>query len=389
MERKFGLKPVKKDFRDKNHHATFGTLPLSQLPENYVLESVVLNQNGEKCTAYSACAVRASMLGKEMDAEDFWNKEAIIAGSYSAEGYDLKIPMKTGVKLGFNGLDGTENKANVYLSVKDDVYDLFDDIRVAIWQGVDEKRTIETGVKWRMIWDDAKDGIIPSIDDKNFLGGHAIKIAGWKTINGVCYLIVQNSWGLSAPGSFNGLYYFPREVVNRDFTFGNFYFTDQITKEQAQAYSQILAWMSQILHSMLDWLKGKNGIVPPPPNPILPPQPTYLWDNATNSRHSVRVICDEEGLPVSQKNELCATIACETKGTFDPKIIHKNDNGTTDFGICQINDYWNIGTGKPFPSSDYVLTHPEECVRWMCKKWKQGQQYLWSCYRFNLYKDYL
>jgi hypothetical protein len=35
------------------------------------------------------------------------------------------------------------------------------------------------------------------------------------------------------------------------------------------------------------------------------------------------------------------------------------------------NDYYNIGTGKPFPSVSYVLNYPEACVRRICQYYKQ------------------
>lgn len=129
----------------------------------------------------------------------------------------------------------------------------------------------------------------------------------------------------------------------------------------------------------------------PPEAPIAPVEPPkYLWDTTEHARHSVRLICDEEGLSVKEKNDLSATIHCESN--YNPKCIHKNlVNGkvqTTDFGICQVNDYWHIGPGKDFPSVDYVLNNPDACVRWMCKQWRMGRGKLWVCYLKNMYKNY-
>lgn len=126
-----------------------------------------------------------------------------------------------------------------------------------------------------------------------------------------------------------------------------------------------------------------------------PVQPKYLWDNPVNIRHSVRVICDEEGLTLEQKNSMCATIGGESGWKIN--IVHPNyviRNGvktvsSIDFGVCQINDYYHIGKGKDFPSSNYVLNNPEACVRWMCKLWKAGQRNLWIAYKSGSYKKYL
>lgn len=112
-----------------------------------------------------------------------------------------------------------------------------------------------------------------------------------------------------------------------------------------------------------------------------PTPPKYLWDTRENCRHSVRVICDEEGLTVAQKNDLSSTVHCESN--YYPRCVHPNTiNGrvsSTDWGIAQVNDFWHIGNGKDFPSTEYVLDNPEACVRWMCRQWKAGNGRLWVC----------
>ncbi len=120
-----------------------------------------------------------------------------------------------------------------------------------------------------------------------------------------------------------------------------------------------------------------------PDEPISPPitlaPPRYLWDTKDNCRHSVRVICDEEGLTVQQKNNLSATV--------HPNIVN-GKTSSTDFGIAQINDYWHIGVGKDFPSSDYVLNNPEACIRWMCRQFKADNAKAWVCYGRGLFHNY-
>lgn len=74
-----------------------------------------------------------------------------------------------------------------------------------------------------------------------------------------------------------------------------------------------------------------------------PPHPTYDWSTPLAARHSVRVICDEEGLTVEEKNTLCATIGGES-GWRTQAINHNRVDGkvvSTDFGICQWNDYYH------------------------------------------------
>jgi hypothetical protein len=141
-----------------------------------------------------------------------------------------------------------------------------------------------------------------------------------------------------------------------------------------------------------------NPIPPPAPAPApiipttLPVQPTYLWDTKENARHSVRLICDEEGLSVLDKDDLTACV--EVESDFRPLAIHHNIDRagrmfSTDYGIVQVNDFWHIGPGKDFPSVDFVFTHPEACVRWMAKLFKAGKKNLWSSYNSGAYKQYL
>lgn len=122
---------------------------------------------------------------------------------------------------------------------------------------------------------------------------------------------------------------------------------------------------------------------------------TPLWDTPEKARHSVRVICDEEGLSVKDKNILTACVQVESG--FDPQAIGKhNSNGTRDWGISQFNDgknaqgvpYW-IGEGAAFSSTDEVLNNPEKCIRLMCKMWLARKQYLWSSFQSGAYKKYL
>lgn len=113
----------------------------------------------------------------------------------------------------------------------------------------------------------------------------------------------------------------------------------------------------------------------------------YLWDTPRQAKHSSRVIMDKYGLSWKEKNLLCAVIQCESG--FNPKATHKNKNGTADWGIVMVNDYYWIGKGKKFPSADYVLNNPEVCVRWMIKEYKNGHLNWWICYKGGYYKKYL
>lgn len=125
------------------------------------------------------------------------------------------------------------------------------------------------------------------------------------------------------------------------------------------------------------------------PNPAVvePVAPKYDWDTPDLARHSVRVICDEEGLTLEQKNTMCATVGAES-GWKTTAINYNKVNGkvaSTDYGICQWNDKYH---GKEI-TPDEAVNNPEKAVRLMCAYWKRGQRNLWIGYKSGNYKRYL
>lgn len=151
-----------------------------------------------------------------------------------------------------------------------------------------------------------------------------------------------------------------------------------------------LKYFAQLLFPRPEEVK-ENPVI----NPVTETSPlpeTLKWDNFENSRHSVRVICDEEGLTWEQKNLITAVIHAESGFNNKAKCLNKKKDGTissTDWGICQINDYWHIGQGKSFPSVDYVINNPDKVVRWMIKMYRGGSLKLWVAYTNGSYKKYL
>lgn len=133
---------------------------------------------------------------------------------------------------------------------------------------------------------------------------------------------------------------------------------------------------------------ASNTPTPPVPTPApITPTTALLWDTPENVRHSVRVICDQEGLTPQQKNDLTRTLHCESG--FHTNAIHPNLNGngkvmSTDYGLCQWNDYYH---GKEI-TPDEALHNPEKAVRLMCQYVKRGQLKLWVCYSSGLYLNY-
>lgn len=60
------------------------------------------------------------------------------------------------------------------------------------------------------------DGIVPMpIRGEKLLGGHALNVVGYKTINDKLYLIIKNSWGVSEGNK--GYYYLPAEYFSKSY----------------------------------------------------------------------------------------------------------------------------------------------------------------------------
>ncbi len=240
MNRNFGLKPLKRDKRDYSHHKTFGSAPLTGIPDEYTLFSTILNQGATpKCTAYSSCAIREVQAGVAFDPDFFFAQEGVVAGAASADGYDLRITMKTGCNGGFKPTQGDITKPpsdfneDSFFTV-DGPYDLFDNSRsaMAIAKAMAEKRCVQFGTTWFLEWSFAQGGVIQgSYATLTPIGLHALKGAGWTRHkkdgtplpalpNNDPYLAIQNSYGTGYGD--DGIFYFPRAVVNKYFSEGAF-----------------------------------------------------------------------------------------------------------------------------------------------------------------------
>lgn len=178
----------------------------------------------------------------------------------------------------------------------------------------------------------------------------------------------------------------------------------KLTEEKRKSFLAILADILKKLLNIqteVDKLKEKEEaevkvpvtapivVTTPFPEPVAP---KYLWDTQRNTAHSVRVICDDEGLNFANKDIITAVVAGESE--FKNTAINRNRNSagvvtSTDWGVCQINDYWHVGKGKEFSSVDEILTKPEKAVRFMIRMSKAGKLNLWIAYKNGSYKKYL
>jgi hypothetical protein len=137
---------------------------------------------------------------------------------------------------------------------------------------------------------------------------------------------------------------------------------------------------------------------PPTPTPANPDVLTQDWTTRQGIYHNVRVLCDLAGLILDEKNTICACIYQEsTFYNYLPNgapVKHENLNAdgslsSTDWGLCQINDYFHIGTGKDFPTVDYVLQNPKEVVEWMIEMYQSGDLAQWDSFKSGAYRQWL
>ena len=123
--------------------------------------------------------------------------------------------------------------------------------------------------------------------------------------------------------------------------------------------------------------------------PTTAPDPDALipdWSIHANARHNVRALADLCGLSEVQKNLMSQVLHCESN--YNVNCVHPNIvNGkvmSTDYGICQWNDYYH---GKEISPED-ALHNPEKAVRLMCEYVKAGRISQWVCYSRGLYEAY-
>ncbi len=272
----FGLKPSTYDPRDFSHAKVFGMPKREQLPENDFFVSEPLEIKDQKqtdfCTAYAASAVSEDQENVPLCPEYTFMAAKRILGknAWKEWGLELRDICRAACKYGFLEKDhypfigmevdrdflanpanwkeesdilAEDHKKQSFFDAVDGPYDTFDNLRATLFKNAAEKRSILTGVNWRYAWNTAEKGIIPRAGWENEAGeGHAVKVFGQIKLDDpenpgkkALYLIVQNSWGDDSGD--NGLFYFPREVVNKEFVFGAFTFSD-MPREQAEYHSE-------------------------------------------------------------------------------------------------------------------------------------------------------
>lgn len=379
---------LREDSRDKVFKKMFGQVVT--LPDEYNADSSLPDDvqpiGDVKCTCYTTCGIAEDQEKREFDINDLWQR--IPSNQFGAEPRDV---LKEAVSKGLlpQGQKDRVKDWKSFWSAKDGLKDTFDNVRSAIYMS---QSPVGVALYWCQEWLNVPEmGVMPL--GKTQLNGHMFQVEGWKNLYGTPYLIVE-AW------------------IGRKLLMDRNVFNDAMSKYGTQAWVLSTAEIDEkrtktILETIRDLcinviIKMKELLVlkqqpnQPPSKPTNDYQevketimkPTYEWDTQEKARHSVRVICDEEGLTVGQKNELCGTVGGESN--WKPRATGKpNKNGSRDYGIVQLNDHFWIGEGKLYPNIEAVYNDPEGCIRWMCKQWKAGKKNWWYAYKNGSYKQYL
>jgi hypothetical protein len=201
-------------------------------------------------------------------------------GTYKTWGGDLRSGCKVATEIGFievgQNPDDFSGKSRDYIAnwnnwkldqliplaqqhrkqsyfKADGPFDTFDNFRSHLWANRFEKSSIYTGATWRPGWLYAKDGIIPRHPIAGGVG-HAFKLLGQVVINGEPFLVAQNSYGKDAGK--DGLHFFAREVVNREFNFGGYMFKDMLREDAEKILRGKGLLPNNSSSSLWDWVKG-------------------------------------------------------------------------------------------------------------------------------------
>lgn len=250
-----GLNPTPYDERDLTLGA-ITTLPkLSSLPDDFILDGIKIKdqKRTDFCTQFMATGMSSLQENVDLSPEWAFAMTKNITGDVDGYGENLRTAMATHIKKGaveaknvpysvethdsdfLRRLENYDSKLLLtaiqhmkqsYVKVTGQ-YDAFSNIQATLWKYRNEKRGIAMGCIFG--WN-SNDKILDTIPKSG--GGHAMWYAGWKTIEGIPYLVVVNSYGTRRGD--RGYHYMSREVVNHfESMYGAYMFID-LSPEQVR-----------------------------------------------------------------------------------------------------------------------------------------------------------
>lgn len=304
--------------RDFSYKKTFGAFTETKLPDDFTVDKQVwIKDQGsdDSCVGQAIAAVSETQEEVELSPWYTWSKtRQIMNASLQVFGADPRSACKAAIKYGFlqknvdtiinrneaaNWKNYTANEDNLAkLHRKGSFFkidggkDLFESIIFCLDRHKVDKMTAFVGTYWQPEWTYSAGGIIGNQWGNTALP-HAFKASGLKYINGNPYLVCQLSNGENIGDK--GIFYFPREQVNRFLFAYAFYDLDpNIVKKETWTFLQSL---KDFLVKLVDALVYEPTVLTnksepksetkPEPMPEVKPEPKVsLWAKA---------IQDEEG----------------------------------------------------------------------------------------------
>jgi len=261
------------------YHKVFGAATLTGVPDDFLIPKLfpIQNQNPWPfCFAHGFCSVSEDDEKVKLD-ECLQAAFAYdVLGKINPNGCDLVTVCKSGIKYGsgekglkvpdsldinvvgklsnYDQLDilkAAIHKKKGYVEITGP-YDTFDNIRSVIFA---QKKAALSGCAWRFEYWYPANGVIPNLQTPT-KDGHAFVIRGWKMVNGQLCLIAQLSNGEGV--GVGGYVYFTREIVNREFTYGNLLLVDLDVNAAKQNTWTTLQKMIDYLVALLTKMKGQK-----------------------------------------------------------------------------------------------------------------------------------
>ncbi len=287
----------RKDPRNFSRKKKFGAfLDVSQIPDfDLDPNPIIKNQlDSYMCTAFSNTSVSEVQEGVELSPEYAYQKTNVLMGVKHSQGADyfkaLKVHCKFGCieqkdapfTLADKGQFFVENSDNWDTSydtqalvhkkksylICDQGNDAFDSALIAMYQSYQtfkntlnksDLRAVSHAMYWMPEFQYMQHGMIPESSTWNIkLGsGHNVKLKGKKTIDGVQFIVVQNSYGEGVGDG--GMYYFPRQTFNACH-FESATFEDVSSDEEKNSQWSLMARLWDKMWNLLKSLSQSLGI---------------------------------------------------------------------------------------------------------------------------------
>lgn len=237
----FQKNPWKPDPRDTRFtKVAFGAPALPTFPKTLARHRrPVKNQgNSLSCTAQASTLASEYQEGVSLSAEFQWKETCRQLGTYVPDGADYRTALAVHCKVGAlqqekspfrfpiddsqtignwsNWPDYPREEIEQYRKASyvqiPRVGDNFDSVRSALLRGKEQNQIVIACTRWFREWSVP---VIPSADlYTGFVGYHCHTWIDFDTIDGVEYLVGQNSWGRSVGDE--GFQYWPRDTVNKE-----------------------------------------------------------------------------------------------------------------------------------------------------------------------------